>query len=294
MNRILLILTFLMAALTAVCADSDKVVKVQGVATYFGGPDDSPAICRRKALEMAKIEALRRAFGTNITQDIYQNERIDNRRENTYFNALSSSEVNGEWIADDGAPDYKSGYDADGNLNITCTVKGSARRISNRAVDFKALVLRNGTEERFADTRFRPGDDLFLLFSTPEAGFLAAYLVDDEDNVVAMLPYTEMQTGVVPVGRDREYVFFDKKHADSAFGRPDEYSMTFANDMKTVEYDRLYIVFSPARFSKALDRNDGSGMRVLGHADFQRWLSDNRRRDPQMSVKIIPLTLERN
>lgn len=229
-----------------------------------------------------------------MSQDIYQRDIVSGNTESTYFNMLNSTEVNGEWIADEGEPKYEIGYGNDNLPVVTCRIKGKARKISNVAVEFDAKVLRNGNEERFADTRFREGDEMKVLFRAPVDGYVLIYLVDDSNTAYSLLPYSNSTDGVIRVKRDRDYVFFDAKKADKAFGEPDELLMTLS-DGNAVEHNHCYVIFSPQPFTKALDRA-GKDLqpRMLAHADFQKWLVNCRKRDPKMGMKVMHLVIEKN
>ena len=287
-----IIITLFMLAATAVHADDIKTV--EGVSVFYGESSHSLNDCKRYALEQARIAALAKEFGTNVSQDIYQRDIVSGNTESTYFNMLNSTEVNGEWIADEGEPKYEIGYGNDNLPVVTCRIKGKARKISNVAVEFDAKVLRNGNEERFADTRFREGDEMKVLFRAPVDGYVLIYLVDDSNTAYSLLPYSNSTDGVIRVKRDRDYVFFDAKKADKAFGEPDELLMTLS-DGNAVEHNHCYVIFSPQPFTKALDRA-GKDLqpRMLAHADFQKGLVNCRKRDPKMGMKVMHLVIEKN
>ncbi|MDE6771068.1 MAG: hypothetical protein K2J49_00555, partial [Muribaculaceae bacterium] len=106
--------TILSLVMTAVCAigmvhtasADSSVKKVSGNYTYYGDKNDSPAMSKLKALEGARLDALSKEFGTIVTQDVLQADRVDSHGESSKFFSLSSTEVKGEWIADDGDPVY--------------------------------------------------------------------------------------------------------------------------------------------------------------------------------------------
>ena len=70
----------------------------------------------------------------------------------------------------------------------------------------------------------------------------------------------------------------------------DEYTLTCD---KELELNRLYVIFSPNLFSKAVDSQSDatSTPRMLGFSEYQKWLSNSRMRDTQMSLNIINLTI---
>jgi len=262
---------------------------VSGEYTFYGNGSQSRDECKRLALEGARIEAIRSAFGTVVAQDIVQDDRVDDSGESTYFAALSSTEVKGEWIADEGEPEFSFTLDSDGNMVVKCTVRGRVRELSNESTDFNAVVLRNGNEKRFADNAFRNGDAMKLLLKTPVDGYAAVFLAGTDRTVYSLLPYLSDTTGEVKLRRGREYVFFDLERADPSHGIVDELILTTDD---AVEHNRLYVVFSPNRFSRAVDTyTDDLTPRQLSFDDFNRWLAKSRKNDPRMGVKIINLRI---
>ena len=267
-----------------------KEAVVKGEYTFYGDGSHSRDECKRMALEGARLEALRAEFGTTVTQDIVQHDLVNDGGESTYFSALSSTEVKGEWIADTDEPKYSFSVDDEGNLVVKCTVRGRAREISNETVDFHTLALRNGNEERFADTSYKNGDELKLLLKAPADGYAAVYLIGEDRKAYALLPYLNDPVGEVKLKRGKEYVFFDIEKADSSHGPVDVLIMT--TDAPR-EYNRLYVVFSPNRFSRAVDTyTDEVTPRTLSFEEFNRWIAKCRKVDPKMGVKIINLEIK--
>lgn len=267
-----------------------KEADVKGEYTFYGDGSQSRDECKRLALEGARLEALRSEFGTTVTQDIVQHDLVNDSGESTYFSALSSTEVKGEWIADTDEPKYSFSVDDEGNLVVKCIVRGRAREISNETVDFQTLALRNGNEARFADTSYKNGDELKLLLKAPVDGYAAVYLIGEDRKAYALLPYLNDPVGEVKLKRGKEYVFFDVEKADSNHGPVDVLIMT--TDAPR-EYNRLYVVFSPNRFSRAVDTyTDEVTPRTLSFEEFNRWIAKCRKVDPKMGVKIINLEIK--
>lgn len=283
MKRLLLIVLFVISL--PLCAQ--KVQRVCGEYTYYAEGNESPNQAKAKALEGAKLQAIAAEFGTVVSQSIVSKETSDNGRENSYFSQLSDSEVKGEWLEDEGEAEYRIEYVQD-MLAVTCKVCGKARAITNEAIEFEATVLKNGTERRFADTRFRHGDDLFLYFRAPADGYVAVYLIDEAPTAYCLLPYMDNADGQQPVRHNEEYVFFSPRHSKTG-GEVDEFTLTCGGER---EQNRLYVVFSPQPFTKAQDdQTDKRLPRQLAYEDFNRWLGKCRRHDPKMGVKVMHLEI---
>ena len=268
---------------------AQRTQKVCGEYTFYAEGNQSPNEAKRAALEGAKLQAIANEFGTVISQSITQQESVLDGTERNYFSQLSASEVKGEWIEDIGEPEYDISF-VQNMLVVKCKVCGRARELSNEAADFTVSVLRNGTEVRYADVRFREGDDMFLLFRAPADGYVAVYLVDEAPTAYCLLPYMGNPDGQHAVEHDKEYVFFSPDKARKG-EQVDEYTLTCSND---IERNQLYVIYSPEPFTKALDKQHDEALpRQLSYEDFNRWLGDRRRRDARMGVKVIHIEIKK-
>jgi len=275
-----------------------QVKRVSGTYTYYGDPHMSVKEVRAAAIENARVQALAREFGTLLTQNTVQQETMTGGGESTSFMSLNEAEVKGEWLEDLDEPEILREELVDGMLVVEARVSGRARAISSEAVDFETLTLRNGREKRFADTGFREGDDLFLYFRAPADGYVAVYLVDEQQQAYCLLPYGADGDGQQPVEHGREYVFFSKdRHGDTPSGIVDELTMTCAGE--GIEHNRIYVLYSPNAFTKAADRQGAAlhdGLRLpreLSFRDFSRWMSRLCGRDRQASRKVIHISVKK-
>ena len=285
MKRIFLIFAVISVALAAAGAD---IKTVEGEYTFYGDGRHSPADCKRLAAEYARVDALKRAFGTIVSQDILQTDAVKGDSETTHFLSLSSSETKGEWLGDLGAPEYEARLDNDGNYIVHCKIRGRAKEISNQASEFDALVLRNGTDRRNADTRFRHGDDLYLYFSAPTGGYVAAFLADETGQVYGILPYSTGDVDRIKVKRGYDYIFFDPRRGND-FGNVDQLTLTAADGE---EFNKVYVVFSPDPFAMAPVKFKTPGAPPsIDSEEFTKWLTKCRRNDPRMGVKSMNIVI---
>lgn len=270
---------------------SQEVKTVEGEYTYHAPENVTLEEARRTALDRAKIQALADAFGTVVSQT--NTTRVENSdgRSTTDFLSVGGSEVKGEWIETVGEPLYEVSY-SQGMLVVKVVVKGRAREIVSSGIDFKARVLRNGTEDKFESSDFRSGDDLFLSFLSPVSGYLAVYLVDADRNAYCLLPYRGQTDGVYSVEANRRYVFFSEKQAARAdIPFVDEYTMTCSRSSET---NMIYVIFSPNVFCKAVD-SQSSGLlpRELPFGDLQKWLAKCRVRDKDMKMVLETINIKK-
>lgn len=286
MVKIYLILLGLLLPLTL---SAQKAEKVCGEYTYYSSLDKSPEEAKRIALERAKIEALAEKFGTTVSQNNFTNVKNENGNSSIDFHSIGGSEVKGEWLETIGEPDFQVSIEQN-QLVVKVSVCGKAREVVRAEVEFSASLLRNGTEDRFKSEEFRDGDDIYLSFVSPADGFLAVYLVDNEQKVYCLLPYRQSSGSAVEVKHGHSYLFFSAKKTDNP-EEVDEYVLTAE---KEEEYNQFYIIFSPKSFTKAIDSAfDEALPRELTFSEFQRWLSKNRNKDKHMQVSIRNITIKK-
>ena len=191
---------------------AQKLKTVEGEYTYHAPENVTMEQAKRTALDRAMIQALADEFGTIVTQQNATRVENSNGQSDIDFLSIGGSEVKGEWIETIGEPVYDIRYE--GNmLVVVCKVKGKAREIVSAGIDFQVKVLRNGTDDKFESDQFRNGDDLFLSFQSPVAGYLAVYLVDAENQAYCLLPYRNQTDGVYSVEANSRYLFFNMRLA---------------------------------------------------------------------------------
>lgn len=285
MKHILLLLSLLFT----LPVFAQKMKTVEGEYTYHAPENVTLEEARRTALDRAKIQALADAFGTIVSQT--NSTRMENRNGESDIDFLSigGSEVKGEWIETIGQPEYDISYEQ-GMLVVKVSVRGKAREIVSAQIDIVAKVLRNGTEDKFESDEFRNGDDLYLSFVSPVSGYLAVYLVDNEQKAYSLLPYRSQTDGIYKVEANRRYLFFNIKEAPAQERQyVDEYVMTCE---RSSEQNVLYLIFSPNSFIKATDNNAVDTLPgELEYDMFQKWMTRYRKRDEKMNTMIIPITI---
>lgn len=268
---------------------AQQTKKVVGEYTYYAPENISLDQAKRIALERAQIEAIADAFGTNISQQNSTRVSNKNGHSDIDFLSISSSDVKGEWIETIGEPEYFINYDQ-GTLVVKCKVKGNIREIISAAIDIKAKVLRNGTEDRFESTEFKSGDDMYLSFQSPVDGFLAVYLLDNNGDAFCLLPYRNQTDGIQKISANTPYVFFSEKHVPlSDRALVDEYTLTCEH---SYENNQIYVIFSPNPFVKANDNDNGELLprEIDGHS-FQTWLAKVRREDKYVNFSSKQITI---
>ncbi len=275
---------------------AQKTVRVSAEYTYVAPSDVSPEQARKTAFERARLTALADEFGTTVSQNNSAVVINENGESSVDFLSLSSSEVKGEWIETLEEKVVSANYDMEtGMFVLTVWVEGKAREILKSNIDVIAKVLCNGTETRYESDSFDQDDDLYMYFRSPADGNLAIYLLDESQNTYCLLPYRNDSDGKVRIKANRDYVFFSSEKADEENKNiVDEYTMTCE---KAIEYNQIYLIFSPNTFVKANDYqsadNDISLPRQLNYSDFQKWLTKVRVADPDMVLVQKPIKISK-
>ncbi len=286
-NRIVISLLLLLA--TPLYVYGQKTETVSGTYTYYAPSTVSLEDARRIVVERAKIAALADVFGTSIQSTTMTSIRNSTDGSKVDVSTLAESEVKGEWLSDIGEPEISISY-ADGMLVLTAKVRGTARKIEEQNISFEAKLLRNGTNPKYESDTFSDGDDVYLWFRTPVAGYLSVYLMDGDD-VYCLLPYRSDKYAATPVERGREYIFFSVQCA----GRGevvDEYILTTD---KSLSHNHIFVVFSTNEYAKTNDTQSNNIMlpRQTSRAAFESWLSKCRVYDSKMKVKQISVTISK-
>ncbi len=284
----LIVYIFLLAAIVPLCW-GQKIKTVEYTYVYHPSHNESMEQAKRNAVNRAKVEALRAEFGTVVsgasaTSIISKNSITESK----FVHLGSEGELNGEWLADIEEPQVKTSLEG-GVIYFTATVKGKAREIINNTIEFEAKILRNKPEASFESSEFTAGNNIYIKFTSPVDGYLTIYLLDGE-TAYCLLPYASNKEGVQRVMHGKEYYFFSRKvySEEENPDEIDEYTLTTEGNHQ--DLNQLYFIFSPQKYSKALDKfkksSDGTLFpRMLSWTEFQKWILKARRADKEMCVQ---------
>lgn len=290
-NRVSFLVMVVLISLTMAA----QTRKVCGEYTYYGSQSQSIKEVKELAIEQARVQALAKEFGTLIINDIRQEEKIKNGQEHSYIMQMSSAEVKGEWMEDLKKPQVQvADITPDGLIVVTAKVEGRARAIENEAADFEVLTLRNSINKRNSDTNFKDKDRMYLYFKAPADGYVAAYLIDEQQTVNCLIPHESDGDGQQSIEHDKEYVFFSEEHDKDFKGKN---GLVITCDDERLELNSIYVIYSPNPFVKAMDytgeqlKGNLHRPRQLSLKDFSSWMSKLCARDKKMGRKVIKLTI---
>ena len=293
MKRIILY-TILSAFSLSLFAAND-IVRVSATYEYVSNnPNETPAQAEQTAIERAKQKALEDKFGIDVaavtaTLTTSQAGGEDATAETNVF-SLGGTSVRGEWIETTRQQILEKNF-TNGFWVIKVQVEGRARNNAAEKADIQFALVKD-VQDIESPVTFRDGSDIFLRFSSPVAGHLCVYLIDEEQNAFCILPYPQQQSGSQPIEANKEYIFFSTKYDRQA----QEYTL---NCQRSSEQNALYVIFSPGDFTKAADRQGGKNFRdeqlprELTYEALLKWLARNQTKDPQMLVKIHLITIRK-
>jgi hypothetical protein len=265
LSLIILLATFCLSS----SAQDIKVVKIKGKAQVQWYPErESLTEARERALELAKINALERAFGTLVMQGnaVYvENKKTGEKVEtNTTFKMIGNTAVKGEiiQILKEEYKETKKKEKIDRkkveNTYIDCNIAIEAKELTDTKIEIESYPL-NTVKLIKPVTQFYEGDDLFLYFRSPLNGYLTVFL-DDGTQAQCLLPYRTMPKGLeeaMPIVADKEYVFFSDKlehnYFEDDFFAEDTYELVASSDK---DLNELYIIFSKEPLNKPILSKD--------------------------------------
>ena len=279
----------LISLLFSIYSFSQKTKTVDGEYTYVVPENVDLGKAKHTALERLKIQLIADEFGTIISQSNSTMVKNINEKSDINFLSVGSSEVKGEWIETIGTPIFKTEILGD-QLVVKVWAKGKIREIISSNIDIDVHILRNGTEDKFESEEFKSGDDLYISLISPINGYVAIYLIDNDNTAFCLLPYQNQEYGNIKIRANERYVFFSEELAVPNIRQyVDEYTMT-CNHAR--ELNQIYVVFSPNTFIKPIDNKETEDIpRELSNNAFQKWLSKCRTRDKDMITKQIAITL---
>ncbi len=213
---------------------------------------------------------------------------------------IGEGEVMGEYLETVGEPIIKRGIVND-MLAITVSIKIKTRELQNNRLDIDAKLLRNGISDNFESLSFKDNDDLYVSFKSPVKGYLAIYLWDLEEDVYCLLPYRNSDDGAAKVEARKQYIFFSPE-SNGLECDADEVDNICLTASREIEYNRIYILFSPEKFNKPLDNYHSDQLAKDGYIlpntlkfkAFQEWLFKIRKRDRDMNVLKFDITIQKN
>lgn len=218
---------------------------------------------KARAVEEAIAMALADEFGTTVNEQSWRTLT----EEGGSFTQFARLQVKGRLVRHLKEPEVMYKGVEMGMVSVEVALRFRAAPITYAPIQFKTLLLRNGTEDRFADTRFRAGDAFHMAFESPREGYLAVFF-EDRETVTCMLPYLYEDEAPLHVKKQERYVLFTKD--------PDTFSMTCGEEP---EVNFVHVVFSPKPFIR------GDLVREMPCLDFRKWIGRLQSFDEELQLE---------
>lgn len=304
--------TFLLLILCSLIFPAVKagdIKKIRGEAERFSPQSESPEEARRKVIHEAQLNALEIAFGTALTERTLHIADTHAGHTSNTSHSFGESQVNGDWIRNLSEPEVTVVPVEYGNIYYA-KVYGEARDVKYNRIDVDCRLLCNGIDpdkDRLRGDVFYEGDELYVYFVSPVDGWIAIYLIDDDDErtTQCLVPYDNQRETAYPIVANQEYTFFSKKTAEPQY--VDLVTRMIVAGRKKVDINDLYVVFSPNEFSQAsstiykhsrhkTDENEISAElmpRETTYQKFDKWLCKQRRRDADLQPIPISFSIRK-
>lgn len=239
--------------------------KCEGTYSYTFSKSISLEEGEARAVENAVIMALADKFGTNVTSQSLMEMSNDYDR----FMQLSQLAVKGKLVKHIKQPKVSEPVFKDNLISVDVTVCFYAQPIEHAPIEFKAIPLRNGTEDVYEAQNYIAGDRFYMSFTTPKNGYVAVFF-DDGKNVTCMLPYVANDNSPFYAKKNKRYLFFTDDN--------DTYNFVCGAEP---EINYLHVVYSPNKFI------NGDLVRDMSSKDLQKWLGNRRSYDEELEVESI-------
>lgn len=286
--RLAIILYFIFAASTAY---AQQTRSAKGTETYVIPRNMTIEQAEAEAVKQAKLRIIADNFGTVVgSASTMTFSNRDGKSTSSSF-TFGDTEVKGEWIETTDGPHIVKRVVND-EFILDVTIAGKIREIISAPIQFQAKVLRNGTTDNCESDIFKHKDYMYMSFQSPESGYVTIYITDGQ-NVQCLFPYNGLPAEYMKIEADKRYVFFSKEESGELDPRRVSQCMMGCKDDN--EHNRIYMIFSPNKYSKAVDYASGGieMPRMLSYEEFHEWFSKMKRIDKELTCRTFDITISK-
>lgn len=243
------------------------------------------------AVEQAKLKIIADNFGTVVSSSTTLTMSDENGMSSLNSFTFGETEVRGEWLETISGPKVERTV-INNEFVLNIEIAGKIREIVSSPIQFHSMVLRNGVTDNCSSDRFKERDKMYVSFQSPEEGYVSIYMTDGKA-VQCLFPYSGLSSEHMKVDADRRYVFFSKN--DSGNLDPMRVRECTLGCEADNEYNRIYMIFSPNKYAKAVDHYDSTPKmpRSLSFEEFHTWLSKLRQLDNQLTCKSFDIIINK-
>lgn len=266
-------------------------VAVSGEGIYYLEGKDTPDYAKAMAIQMARANAIGKAFGTAVSASTHSSEDfVTGGEERNSFSSVMRTLQTGIWVKDIEEPVVVSFLDSDSSFGYKAIVKGLARQLKTSPIETKGRLLvgggRPGASGHETES-LKTGEEFFFSFKAATDGWLAIYLIDEEGNVCRAAPASGSGIGLISVSADNTSIVKDDYLKNIA---------AITDPTERVVFNRIVYVFSPTPFTKPLgdDADKDTGLPTMTDYDhFHSWLQDNAITDEHFTVTWQTIRIHR-
>lgn len=268
------------------------IVEVSGEGIYYFEGSDNLENARRMAVEIARSNAMASVCGTAVNSSTYSQayESSDGDEYNS-FSSLMRSIQTGVWVKDIEVPEVTGFMDGESSFGFKAKVRGLVRPLTSLPVETAGRVFagkgRDLEDGGYETTGLKQGDEFFFGFKAATDGFVAVYVVDEDEVVCKAAPIGRYSSPLQKIEAEKETILRDRSLRNIA---------ELSHPGSRQAYNRVVFVFSPNEFTLPLseDADPASGIpQTMDFAKFHAWLQDMAVADPRFTVKWQTITIKR-
>ena len=253
-----------------------------------------------ECIEKAKIDAIEKKFGRIVFQgnstyveNIETGKKVESKQ---VFNSIGTSHTNGEWVKTTSSDTLYYPGEKKGEQWVKIKIAGLIRALPEVKINYEVFTL-SASDEKFKTTNFNDGQELFVMITPTENGYMVVYLDDPQfKETFKIIPSNETNFEVV---QKRKQSFFPKKDD------PNRIVFKLNKENKSEQY-KLFVLFSinPIEVpiltnfkneDKFIEEKIKTGNYALPQSmeseKFQIWLQELRSRNKNIQLEILPCFL---
>ena len=266
-------------------------VEVSGEGIYYLEGKDNLEGARSMAVKIARSNAIASTFGTAVSSSTHS--QTYESTDGDYFNSFSSimrSLQTGIWIKDLEEPEVTSFMDGESSFGFKAKVRGIVRPLTSIPVETNGRVFvgnRNDRDQHYETSILKRGDEFYFGFKAASDGYLAVYVVDEDETVCKAAPIDKDSAPLKRIRAEKEIILRDDYLKNIA-------ELVHPESRET--YNRVVYLFSPNEFTLPLseDADPKTGIPpAMEFTKFHSWLQDMTITDPRFTVTWQTITIKR-
>ena len=284
---------------------AQKSIKVSGSTELLMEDSYSIGEAKKQAVELAKIDALEKAFGRVIVQGTHtylENTKTGDRIEtNSKMRMMANSMVKGDWLETQKQElkwvvrEVERDKQKVQELWLLCKVEGKAREIKESKTQLAIKAGNCPTISSCETTTFKSGESFFMNFKSSSNGFLSVFMEED-GKIYRLFPYFRLEgelDNAVPVMADEPITLFSSNSEQPEGIRKAEVDEFLMHAPDERLFNRIYVVFAEKAFKKPILQKE-SGLKTISIENFQKWIGQNKSKESSFQVSPIDLVVEKS